>query len=53
MYEDLSDEDKVLVAIEFVARGQHIPAALTDFLKEEGLYELIMNPQEHYDGQSS
>lgn len=53
MYEELSDEDKVLTAIEFVARGMEIPKPLADFLKSHGnLYELIVNPQELSSGQS-
>jgi len=50
MYDDLSGEDKVLNAIGFVARGMEIPQVLKDFLIEEGLYELIVNPQETDDG---
>lgn len=46
MYEDLSDEDKVLHAISFVARGTTMPAVLMQFLKDNGLYELITEPQE-------
>jgi len=46
MYEDLSGEDKVLTAIGFVARGMDLPPVLKDFLIEEDLYELIVNPQE-------
>lgn len=45
-YEDLSDEDKVLQAIEFVARGASMPAVLVEFLKSIGLHELITAPQE-------
>jgi hypothetical protein len=49
MYEDLSDEDKVLYAISFVARGTQMPAVLMQFLKDNGLYELITEPQEILD----
>lgn len=50
MYEDLSEEDKVLTAIGFVARGMDIPPVLKEFLIQEDLYELIVNPQEIADG---
>lgn len=43
-YEDLSDEDKVLTSIGFVASGTPLPAALRDFLKKEELYEAIVAP---------
>lgn len=46
-YEDLSDEDKLLQAISFVARGASMPAVLVEFLKSIGLYELITAPQEN------
>ena len=49
MYENLSDEDKVLYAIGFVARGTPMPAVLSQFLKSNGLYELITEPQEIVD----
>lgn len=41
-YETLADEDKVLAAIEFVAQGQPLPDVLVNFLKAEGLYNLIV-----------
>lgn len=44
-YEDLSDEDKVLTAIEFVARGAAMPYQLRTFLENEGLYDMIVQPQ--------
>lgn len=43
-YEDLSDEDKILTSIGFVASGTPLPATLRDFLKTEGLYEAIVAP---------
>ena len=49
MYEDQSGEDKVLTAIGFVARGMEVPPVLKEFLIEEDLYELIVNPQEIQD----
>lgn len=45
-YQALSDEDKIIEAIRFVARGETIPTVLKQFLDKEGLYELIVNPQE-------
>jgi hypothetical protein len=45
-YELMSDDDKVLTAIRFVARGAVIPTQLQEFLRKENLYELIANPQE-------
>ncbi len=45
-YEHLSDEDKVMEAIRFVARGVTMPTQLKEFLVEQNLYELIVNPQE-------
>ena len=43
-YNDLSDEDKIEQAIKFVAIDQPLPASLTAFLKEVGLYDLIVSP---------
>lgn len=43
-YNDLSDEDKLTMAINFIARGQPLPTPLVEFLVEAGLYELIVNP---------
>lgn len=43
-YQDLSDEAKISLAIEFVAIGQPIPEILADWLKENGLYDLITKP---------
>lgn len=45
-YEHLSDEDKVMEAIRFVARGAAIPWQLKEFLIQEKLYDLIVNPVE-------
>lgn len=42
-YADLSDEDKLEQAIRFVAVGQPLPAVLEQFLRENNLYELIVN----------
>lgn len=45
-YETLSDEDKIITAIGFVARGVELPVQLRQFLEEENLYEAITNPLE-------
>lgn len=48
-YQDLSDEDKIETAIKFVAVDQPLPSELVRFLKEVGLYDLIVGPgKEHY-----
>ena len=44
-YDNLTDEDKLEEAIKFVAAGQPLPTRLLEFLKEAGLYELVINPQ--------
>lgn len=41
MYAHLSDEDKLELAIKFVAVDQPLPKELIDFLKKNNLYELI------------
>ncbi|QIG73136.1 hypothetical protein EVC00_030 [Rhizobium phage RHph_N37] len=43
-YEHLSDDDKIVTAIEFVARGGPMPKQLETWLRDNSLYELIMNP---------
>ncbi len=43
-YEDLSEEDKIEQAIKFVAIDQPLPVHLVAFLKEVGLYDLIVSP---------
>lgn len=48
-YDELSDEDKIEQAIKFVAVDQPLPEPLVRFLKEVGLYDLIVSPgKEHY-----
>ncbi|QOE32150.1 hypothetical protein CPT_Paso_033 [Rhizobium phage Paso] len=44
-YRDLSDEDKLAVAIDFVARSATMPDVLVHFLHEQGLYEIIVAPK--------
>jgi len=43
-YIELSDESKLEQAINFVARDQPLPPVLVSFLKENNLYEAIINP---------
>lgn len=43
-YDKLSPEDKVLVAIQCVARGVPIPGVIKTFLEGEGLLDSIMKP---------
>lgn len=43
-YTDLSDEDKINLAIRFVAQSQPMPPSLEEWLREKGLYDLIVNP---------
>lgn len=43
-YEHLSDEDKVITAIGFVARGVTMPYQLREFLEKQNLYDLVTNP---------
>lgn len=43
-YTNLSDEDKVELAIKFVAHSQPLPDPLKEFLVGAGLYEQITNP---------
>ena len=45
-YDDLTDEDKLEEAINFVATGQPLPTKLEAWLREAGLYDLVINPQE-------
>lgn len=43
-YTELSDEDKIYEAMKFVALGQPLPTVLETFLREAGLYDLILYP---------
>lgn len=52
-YQDLSDEDKIKQAIEFVAIDQTIPTALAAWLIEVGLYDLIVGPGKEVYGNTS
>lgn len=52
-YEHLSDEDKIITAIGFVARGVTIPHQLRDFLEGAGLFDLITKPEEVQDDRHS
>lgn len=54
-YENLSQDDKVELAIKFVALGQPLPEALRLFLVEHDLHDKIVNPgiveaETHVDG---
>ena len=52
-YTDLSDEERITQAIGFVAIDHPIPTALAGWLKEVGLYDLIVSPgKEVYDNTS-
>lgn len=42
MYNDLSDEAKIELAVEFVATEQPLPEPLKKWLEENGLYDLIV-----------
>lgn len=52
-YENLSDEEKVIEAIGFVARGAVMPTVLKEFLESIKLYDLIANPVELNDADRS
>jgi hypothetical protein len=43
-YSDLTDERKIELAIMFVAQSQPLPEALSSFLKEAGLYDMVTIP---------
>lgn len=45
-YESMSEEDMILQAFDFVARGVPIPNRIAQFLRDEGLYDAINNPVE-------
>lgn len=42
----MSDEDKIEEAIRCVAVGISIPDPIKEFLREQGIYDLIVSPQE-------
>lgn len=48
LYNDLDDEAKIMQAINFVATGAPIPEALEEFLRANGLYEIIVKPGDIY-----
>ena len=53
-YDGLSDEDKVRLAIDCVARSTPIPTALEGFLKQtKGLHEAITAPGKQINVSSS
>jgi hypothetical protein len=45
-YNDLDDEQKIEESIKFVATGTDLPDELKDFLVENNLYDLIVQPVE-------
>ncbi len=51
-YSDLSDIDKINLAIDFVARGLTIPVALEEFLLIQGLYYAIANPKDKWNDEA-
>jgi len=46
IYLELSDEDKISLAVEFTARELRIPETLRDWLDQEGLLDIIQLPRE-------
>ena len=44
-YQALSDDEKLELCIDYVARGAAMPEALRDFLIGQGLYELVTKPE--------
>lgn len=46
-YRDLSDEDKLAQAVMFVAVGTPLPAVIEQFLRDNELYDAIVNPDEY------
>ncbi|WVH05408.1 hypothetical protein ZHAWSFBX_CDS_0049 [Agrobacterium phage Alfirin] len=43
-YKTLSDEDKIELSIQFVASQQPLPEELAEWLRDNGLYDLITKP---------
>ena len=46
-YRDLSDEDKIELAIQFVAIEQPLPEELVKFLQDNKMFDMIVNPGGH------
>lgn len=44
-FNDLSDEGKLELAMDYVARKTTLPEPLREFLVQRGMLELIMNPE--------
>lgn len=44
-FDQLSKEEKIQLAIKFVARGAKVPKALGSFLKKNGLYDAVVHPR--------
>lgn len=47
--ESLTDEEKLLHAIDCVANGVPVPSTIQDFLISQGLLELVMKPRKKHD----
>lgn len=45
---DLDNIQKIEIAIDYVKHEMVIPTAISDFLVEHGLYDLITRPKERY-----
>ena len=44
-YNDLTDEAKIKIGIEFTARGVEMPVPIKEFLIGVNLYDAIINPK--------
>lgn len=44
-YKDMSDELKIEQSIKFIAEGQPLPTVLEVFLREAGLYDILVNKE--------
>lgn len=43
-FESLPDEEKLLLAIAYVSCEVTLPLKLKDFLTEQGIYDVVLNP---------
>jgi len=48
-FNDLTDEDKLALAIEYKAHGTALPEELRLFLVRYELLDLVMNPQDEHE----
>ena len=44
-YQNLTDEEKIKLGIEFAAKGVELPTYLKEFLISINLYDAIINPK--------